>query len=280
MSGAPTPEGDPPVDPAAEPAPDFVEDQLPEAREGAFVVDLDGFEGPLDLLLALARTQKVDLHRISILALADQYLTFIEEARKVRLELAADYLVMAAWLAYLKSRLLLPVPPKEDGPSAEELAAAFTRRLRHLERIRKAAEQLMARDRLGLTVFPRAELDESVPEARPVVYTATLYDLLSSYAQQRQKQALSLVTLKTRMTWSLADARERLERLLGTSLGDWMRLDQFLIEYLTTPEERTTAIASSFSATLEMVKEGKLDIRQDAPFAPLWLRPRPGEGRE
>nr|WP_029005810.1 ScpA family protein [Azorhizobium doebereinerae] len=247
---------------------------MPAAGEGAFVVDLDGFEGPLDLLLALARTQKVDLTRISILALADQYLSFIEEARRVRLELAADYLVMAAWLAYLKSRLLLPAPPKEDGPSAEELAAAFTRRLRHLERIRKAAEALMARDRLGLTVFPRVVPDDSVPETRPVVFTATLYDLLSAYATQRQKQALSYVTLKTRMVWSLADARERLERLLGTAVGDWMRLDQFLIEYLTTPEQRATAIASSFSATLEMVKEGLLDIRQDEPFAPLWLRPR------
>ncbi|MGU3494866.1 segregation and condensation protein A [Xanthobacteraceae bacterium A53D] len=276
MSGAPSPEGE---EPAPPPAADFVEDQLPEAKqEGAFVVDLDGFEGPLDLLLTLARTQKVDLHRISILALADQYLSFIEEARRVRLELAADYLVMAAWLAYLKSRLLLPAPPQEEGPSAEELAAAFTRRLRHLERIRKAAEQLMGRDRLGLSVFPRAEVDESVPEARPVVFTAELYDLLSAYATQRQKQALSFVTLKTRMVWSLADARERLERLLGAQVGDWMRLDQFLIEYMTTPEQRATVIASSFSATLEMVKEGKLDIRQDEPFAPLWLRSRPEQG--
>ena len=131
---------------AGDAAPSFAEDELPQGREGAFVVDIDGFEGPLDLLLALARTQKVDLTRISILALANQYLDFIEKARRGRLELAADYLVMAAWLAYLKSRLLLPAPPKEDGPSAEELADAFARRLRHLERIRKAAAQLMARD--------------------------------------------------------------------------------------------------------------------------------------
>ncbi len=276
MSGAPSSEGERPADTGAS---DFAEDQLPiAATDGAFVVDLDGFEGPLDLLLALARTQKVDLARISILALANQYLAFIDEARRVRLELAADYLVMAAWLAYLKSRLLLPLPPKEDGPSAEELAAAFTRRLRHLERIRTAAAALMARERLGVHVFPRAAPDASVVESRPVVFTATLYDLLSAYAQQRQKQALSFVTLKTRMVWSLAEARERLERLLGGAAGDWMRLDDFLLDYLTTPEQHATALASSFSASLEMVKEGKVDIRQDEPFAPLWLRPRPAPG--
>ncbi|MFH3479004.1 segregation and condensation protein A [Xanthobacter variabilis] len=256
---------------------DFPElgDERPESGEEAFVVDLDGFEGPLDLLLALARTQKVDLTRISILALANQYLTFIEEARRGRLELAADYLVMAAWLAYLKSRLLLPAPPQEEGPSAEELAEAFARRLRHLERIRKAAEQLMARPQMEREVFARARPDPASLPQRPVAYTATLYDLLSAYARQRQTQALSTVTLKLRAVWSLAEARERLERLLGRDLlTDWMRLDQFLVEYLTRPDQRATALASSFSATLEMVREGLVDIRQEAPFAPLWLRAR------
>lgn len=254
--------------------PEFAEDAPASAGEGAFVVDIEGFEGPLDLLLALARTQKVDLTRLSILALADQYLAFIEAARKVRLELAADYLVMAAWLAYLKSRLLLPPPPKEDGPSAEEMADAFARRLRHLERIRKAAELMMSRTRMGIDVFPRRvpEKTENVPGR--VVYDASLYDLLSAYATQRQRTALSYVTLKTRSVWSLAEARARLERLVGAAPGDWMRLDQFLIDYMAEPEMRATALASSFSATLEMVKEGVLDIRQDAPFAPLWLRPR------
>lgn len=259
---------------AVDAAPQFSEDDLPRSGEQTFVVDIDGFEGPLDLLLALARTQKVDLTRISILALADQYLSFIEQARRGRLELAADYLVMAAWLAYLKSRLLLPAPPKEDGPSAEELADAFARRLRHLERIRKAAEALMGRVQLGREVFPRAVPDESEAPERPVDYTATLYDLLSAYARQRQTKALSLVTLKTRAVWSLAEARERLERLLGRGLSDWMRLDQFLVDYLAEPAERATALASSFSASLEMVREGMLDLRQDEPFAPLWLRPR------
>ncbi|WP_127092025.1 segregation and condensation protein A [Aquabacter cavernae] len=254
--------------------PDFAEDIPAEAGDGAFVVDIDGFEGPLDLLLALARTQKIDLTRLSILALADQYLAFIEAVRKVRLELAADYLVMAAWLAYLKSRLLLPPAPKEDGPTAEEMADAFARRLRHLERIRKAAELMMARPRLGLHVFPRAPVPGDARPPGRVVHDASLYDLLSSYATQRQRNALSYVTLKTRAVWSLAEARARLERMVGASAGDWMRLDQFLIDYLAEPAQRATALASSFSATLEMVREGVLDIRQDAPFAPLWLRPR------
>lgn len=255
---------------------DFAEDTPAEAGEGAFVVDIDGFEGPLDLLLALARTQKIDLTRLSILALADQYLAFIDQARKVRLELAADYLVMAAWLAYLKSRLLLPPPPKEDGPSAEELADAFARRLRHLERIRKAAELMMARTRLGLDVFPRAVPQEAAKAGVPgrVVHDASLYDLLSAYATQRQRTALSYVTLKTRAVWSLAEARARLERLLGGAVDDWMRLDQYLMEYLLEPSQRATALASSFSATLEMVREGLLDVRQEEAFAPIWLRAR------
>ncbi|MGQ3674304.1 segregation and condensation protein A [Xanthobacter sp. TB0139] len=252
------------------------EDRPEHAGEGAFVVDLDGFEGPLDLLLSLARTQKVDLTHISILALVDQYIAFIEQARRGRLELAADYLVMAAWLAYLKSRLLLPAPPQEEGPSAEEMAAAITRRLRHLERIRIAGARLMAREQVGRDRFARVVPDIGGGEDRPVTYTASLFDLLSAYARQRQTQVLSAVTLKMRAVWSLADARARLEKLLGAEvLVDWMRLDEFLLEYCATPEQRVTAIASSFSASLEMVREGVLDIRQDAPFAPLWLRARP-----
>ncbi len=251
-----------------------LEAELAARGDSAFVVDLDGFEGPLDLLLALARTQKVDLARISILALADQYLAFIEEARRGRLELAADYLVMAAWLAYLKSRLLLPVPPKEEGPSAEELAAAFARRLKHLERIREASAQLMARAQLDRDVFARALPEENEAPSGPVTYTASLFDLLAAYSRQRQTKALSFVTLKVRAVWSLQEARSRLERLIGGTAGDWMRLDQFLIDFLAEPEQRATALASSFSATLEMVREGIIDLRQDAPFAPLWVRAR------
>jgi segregation and condensation protein A len=238
--------------------------------EPAFVVDIDGFEGPLDLLLELARRQKVDLARISVLALAEQYLAFIEQAQKVRLELAADYLVMAAWLAYLKSRLLLPEPPKADEPGAAELADALARRLRRLEQIRLAAEQLINRPRLGRDFFGRGE-----PEAVSIVqrsqYQASLYDLLAAYARQRQKQAMARVQLKTRLVWSLAEAREALSRLLGAA-GDWIDMDDWLIHYCVDPKMRRTARASSFSASLELVREGKLELRQDRAFAPIWAR--------
>lgn len=238
--------------------------------EPSFLVDVDGFEGPLDLLLELARRQKVDLHKISVLALAEQYLAFVEEARRVRLELAADYLVMAAWLAYLKSRLLLPEPPKGDEPAAADLAAALALRLRRLEAIRKAAEQLVNRPRLGRDMFLRGR-PEGVSVVRHSEYQASLYDLLSAYAQQRQIQALSRVTLKRRVVWSLAEARSALERLTGL-ISEWTVMDEFLIEYCVTPELRRTVRASSFSASLEMVREGRIDIRQDRPFAPLWVR--------
>ncbi len=163
----------------------------------AFTVDVDGFEGPLDLLLELARRQKVDLSRISVLALAEQYLLFIEAARKLRLELAADYLVMAAWLAFLKSRLLLPAPPRAAEPDAAELAEALANRLRNLEAIRKAAEFLMRRPRLGRDVFARGS-PEAVEVARRAAYEANLYDILSAYARQAQKHARATVRFKTR----------------------------------------------------------------------------------
>ena len=240
--------------------------------EDAFLVDVDGFEGPLDLLLELARRQKVDLNRISVLALAEQYLAFIEEARKVRLELAADYLVMAAWLAYLKSRLLLPEAPKADEPGAAELAAALADRLRRLEAIRDAAGQLVNRPRVGRDVALRGggEGIETIADPR---WQATLHDLLSAYARQRQKTALSTVTLHKRTVWSLEEARATLERLSGIA-SEWTVLDDFLLDYCVTPELARTVRASSFSASLEFVREGKLDIRQDRPFAPLWVRRR------
>ena len=243
--------------------------------EPAFLVDLDGFEGPLDLLLELARRQKVDLARISVLALAEQYLAFIEEARRVRLELAADYLVMAAWLAYLKSRLLLPEPPKTDEPDAADLAAALAYRLRRLEAIRAAAEKLVNRPRLGRDIFERG-----APEGVEIVstprYQASIYDLLSAYAQQRQKHALSRVTLRQRVVWSIAEARETLEKLAGVAL-DWTVLDDYLTQYCVTPEARRTVRASTFSASLEMVREGLISLRQDGAFAPIWIKSRPPE---
>jgi segregation and condensation protein A len=244
--------------------------EILEDDEDQFRVDIDGYEGPLDLLLDLARRQKVDLARISVLALAEQYLRFVEAARKVRLELAADYLVMAAWLAYLKSRLLLPVPPKADEPDAAALAASFAQRLKRLQKIRAAAELLGERPHMGRDLFPRGA-PEGVDVVNAPLYQASLFDLLSAYARQRQKQALSLVSLRTRTVWSLAEAREALERILGMAL-EWTALDDFLIQWAASPAHLRTVRASTFSATLEMVKEGVLDLRQDLTFGPLWLR--------
>ena len=198
--------------------------------EPAFTVDLDGFEGPLDLLLELARRQRVDLARISILALAEQYLRFIEAARKLRLELAADYLVMAAWLAFLKSRLLLPAPsqPADADVDAPALAEALAQRLRTLAAIRKAGEYLMGRPRLGRDFFARGEPEAAEASGR-VSYHANLYDLLAAYARQSQRHALARVRFKTREVWSLADARQALSRLVGAQ-SDWTAFDNFLLE--------------------------------------------------
>ncbi len=240
--------------------------------EPALVVDVEGFEGPLDLLLTLARQQKVDLAKISILALADQYLAFIEEARKLRLELAADYLVMAAWLAYLKSRLLLPEQHEPDGMSAEDMATALAQRLRRLEAIRQVAEQLLNRPQLGREVFARG-FPEPIAEIKKPEWSATLYDLLSAYAGQRQKQARSYVQMPKRTVWSLAEAREAVERLIGQAT-EWRVLDEYLIAYMVEPSHAATVRASSFAATLELVREGLLELHQQAAFAPLYVRKR------
>jgi segregation and condensation protein A len=244
--------------------------------EPALVIDVEGFEGPLDLLLTLARQQKVDLAKISILALADQYLKFIEAARKLRLELAADYLVMAAWLAYLKSRLLLPEPPEPDGVSAEDMATALAQRLRRLEAIRQVAEQLLNRPQLGREIFARG-LPEPIADVKRPEWSATLYDLLSAYAVQRQKQARAIVRVAKRTVWSLAEAREAIERLVGYA-ADWSPLDQYLIEYMVEPALRATVLASSFAATLELVREGRLEVHQHGAFTPLYLRKRQDGG--
>ena len=243
-----------------------------ETGEPALVVDVEGFEGPLDLLLALARQQKVDLAKISILALADQYLTFIEAARKLRLELAADYLVMAAWLAYLKSRLLLPDVNAPAGQSAEDMAIALALRLKRLEAIRAAAERLFGRAQLDRDVFQRGQPEPIAHIKRPE-WTATLYDLLSAYAQQRQKTVLGHVRLVKRTVWSLAEAREALERLIGQS-SDWARLDEYLIAFVVEPSLAPTVFASSFASTLELVREGVMEVHQQAAFSPLYVRKR------
>jgi len=238
----------------------------------SLVVDVAGFEGPLDLLLHLARSQRVDLSRISILALVEQYLTFVSQARALRLELAADYLVMAAWLAFLKSKLLIPKLPGDEGESGEELAAVLQFRLKRLEAMRDAASRLVNRNRLGRDVFQRGAPELAIIDKRNE-YSASLFDLLSAYAGQRQRQAITNVQIAKRGVWSLKAAREILTRMVG-ELKDWTALDHFLLRYMTSPEERATAIASSFAASLEMVRDGTVEIRQHEPFAPIYLRER------
>jgi segregation and condensation protein A len=228
----------------------------------AFLVDVAGFEGPLDLLLALV----------------EQYLLFIGEAEKIRLELAADYLVMAAWLAFLKSRLLLPreeVP--EDQPSGEELAARLAFRLMRLEAMRNAAAQLMTRKRLGRDVFGRG-MPEGTKTIRDREYSAEIFDLLRAYAEQRKRTTVRRsLMVRQRVVWSIKDARQRLETLVGHSTGDWVQLDLFLEQYLIGPELGRTALASSFGATLEMAREGVIELRQEEAFAPIYMRRRGGE---
>ena len=258
-------------------ASEFIDPDMFESDRGvsepALIVDVDGFEGPLDVLLELARRQKVDIAKISILALAEQYLVFIEHARRMRLELAADYLVMAAWLAYLKSRLLLPEKATADEPTAAELAADLASRLRRLEAMRAAARKLAERDQLGMHFFARG-MPQPVVVQKTAEWQGTVYDLLSAYARQRQKTAMSRVQFKKRFVWSLVEAREALQKAVGRAL-DWTPLDSYLIHYMSELSMVTTVRASAFVATLEMVREGILDIRQDEPFAPLMLRAKP-----
>ncbi|ESR23542.1 segregation and condensation protein A [Lutibaculum baratangense] len=247
----------------------------PRDEAEALIVDVDGFEGPLDLLLSLARTQKVDLTRISVLALAEQYIAYVEEARRLRLELAADYLVMAAWLAYLKSKLLLP-KQEEEEPSGEEMAAHLAFRLRRLEAMREAAARLVNRDRLGRDVFPRGD-PEGMRVERRSRYEASLYDLLSAYGARRSQNAASRVVLHRRRVVGLQEAREILTRLIG-DLAVWTPLDVLMAAFPSDDARRSTSLASAFSASLELCREGRLDLRQERPFAPLYLRARDGAG--
>jgi segregation and condensation protein A len=244
-------------------------------------VSLDGFEGPLDLLLNLARTQKVDLAKISILELAEQYLQFIADARSLRLEIAADYLVTAAWLAFLKSKLLLPVEAKqEDGPSGEEMALHLAFRLKRLEAMRDAVARLFTRKQLGVDIFSRG-MPEGIRTTRKSDYWASVYDLLKAYAEQRRRTAMvAPVKMGGRKVWSIREARERLERLFGIP-GDWSVLDSYLEDFLRDAEISKTALASSFGATLELTREGFTELRQAQAFAPIyvrWLREKLSQG--
>ena len=252
------------------PARDAVADR--RAAE-ALIVDVEGFEGPLDLLLKLAQTQKVDLRRISVLDLARQYLDFVERARAMRIELAADYLVMAAWLAFLKSRLLLPPDPEEDGPSAEEQAAHLAFQLERLEAMRKAAAALMARDQLGRDVFARGA-PEGVERVRRVTYTATLLDLMQAYARSRTRDEFRPFVMDRDDVWTMEEALERLRPLIG-DLPGWTDLAAFLPEgWHDDAGRRRSATASTFAAALELARDGQLHLEQSDAFGPIRIRGR------
>ena len=237
----------------------------------ALIVDVDGYEGPLDLLLTMSRTQKVDLRQISVLALAEQYLAFVEKARHLRIELAADYLVMAAWLAFLKSRLLLPPDPAEEGPSGEELAAHLAFQLERLQAMRDAAAKLMARDQLGRDFFARG-ITEDVVRAKRITWTASLLDLMQAYARIRTRDDFRPFVMDRDAVMTLDDALERMRSLIGFA-GDWTDIASYLPEgWDTDPKRRRSATAATFAASLELAKEGRIDIRQSETFAPIQIR--------
>jgi segregation and condensation protein A len=253
----------------------------PDANSGAdveprqLVLQIDGFEGPLDVLLVLARTQKVDLSKISILELVEQYLVFVAEAKKLRLELAADYLVMAAWLAFLKSRLLLPKEADDEEPSAEELAMRLQLRLQRLDAMREAGARLMSSNRLGREVMARGN-PEQVVVIRNAAYDVTLYELLKTYAEQRVRTSVTSLKIPLRPVYSLDEALHRMADLLGAKM-DWRTLYDFLPDNIKDPQYRRSAIASMFAASLELVKEGKAELQQDKPYSTLYLKPKTGQ---
>ena len=246
----------------------------PSLNDEALIIDVDGFEGPLDLLLDLARHHKIDLSRISILALADQYLVYIDKARSMRLEIAADYLVMAAWLAYLKSRLLIPALNAENNGEPLDMAQRLAYRLQRLQAMRDAAEKLMRGAQLGRDVFERGSPEPLVIETQKE-YADTLMDLLKAYAERRtRKMVRQTYTVKRQPVWTIKQARETLEKLLG-SMNDWGSFDNWLERYLGLPELRRSVRASSFTASLELAREGVIEIRQEEAFKPIFLRRRP-----
>jgi segregation and condensation protein A len=239
----------------------------------ALIVDVDGYEGPLDVLLTLSRTQKVDLRKISILDLAKQYLLFIERAKTLRIELAADYLVMAAWLTFLKSRLLLPPDPEEDGPSGAELAAHLAFQLERLQAMRESAAKLMARNRLGRDIFARG-IPEKVSRVKNVTYTVSLLDLMQAYARLRTRDEFRPFTMDRDAVFTMEEALARMRGLIGYAL-DWTDIASYLPEgWSVDPVRRRSATAATFAASLELAKEGKVEIRQSETFAPIHVRKR------
>jgi len=237
----------------------------------ALIVDVGGYEGPLDLLLTLSRTQKVDLRQISILALAEQYLAFVRQAKTLRIELAADYLVMAAWLAFLKSALLLPPDPTAEGPSGEDLAAHLAFQLERLAAMREVAAKLMARDQLGRDFFARG-LTEDVARLRRVTWTATLLDLMQGYARIRTKDDFRPFVMDREAIMTMEAALERMRGLIGYA-GEWTDISGYLPEGWTIdPARRRSATAATFVASLELAQEGRIEIRQAEPYAPVEIR--------
>ncbi len=255
-------------------------ESLPRTRSGGsgegpapaeqLVLDLDGYEGPIDLLLSLAREQKVDLAKISILALADQYLAFIDRRRQWHLEIAADYLVMAAWLAYLKSRLLLPQPPDDREPDIAEFAAVLGHRLKLLEAMQTAGRRLMARPRLGADVFFRG-MPEGLATVAVPVWRLGLYELLRAYGEVRRRGAASVLAIEPSVFHSMDDALQRLRHFLGR-VPHWRELTRFLPREPGGEEIRRSALAATFAAVLELARDGRIELRQDHAFGPIWLR--------
>lgn len=233
----------------------------------ALTLDLDGWEGPLDLLLSLARAQKVDLRQISVLALVDQYLAYIESAATLKLELAADYLVMAAWLAYLKSALLLPRDPAQE-PSPEELAIRLHLRLERLNAMREAGARLMARHRRGRDVFPR-DAPQGLRTIRHAAWQADLYDVIAAYGRISARTRPVMHVVADREVMTLEVALMHVSTAVGSAI-DWAAIESFLPD--GSDRWRRSALASSFLAALELAKQGRVDLRQEAPFAPLYLR--------
>ncbi len=255
------------------PPDDFEMEERPVAsNDGELVVDLEGYEGPIDMLLVLARQQKVDLLNISILQLAEQYLKFIEEARRLRLEIAADYLVMAAWLAYLKSRLLLPPDEEDDEPSGPEMAEALAFQLQRLEAMQEAGAKVMELPRLGRDVFPRGS-PEGVKVIRTPVYDLSLYELLRAYGDQQSNGHSGPLEIAVTEIFSVDDALERLGKLLG-KIPDWTTLQGFLPESIKDGVVFRSAVASTFAASLELAKSGRLELRQSGVFGPIYVRSR------
>ncbi|MFN3275307.1 MAG: segregation and condensation protein A [Paracoccus sp. (in: a-proteobacteria)] len=278
MSGPERPYLKPVPDPPPQDEPDS--DAVAQRRaEEALIVDVEGYEGPLDLLLTLARTQKVDLMKISVLHLAEQYLVFVERARALRIELAADYLVMAAWLAFLKSRLLLPPDPEAEGPSAEDMAAHLAFQLERLAAMRQAAAQLMARDRLGISRFVRGA-PEFVARRRRTQWQAGLIDLMRAYARLKTRDEFRPYAFDRDGVFTMEQALERLRRMIGFA-GEWTDLSAFLPDgWSDDPARRRSATAATFAAALELARQGQLQIRQAETFAPIHYRQGPHDHRD